>query len=219
MLTISKHGLLFGIVVFFKSFNNLPMRSLKLSILFIAIAVASGCIGNMNPTGGNSTPDYPYFVTKTQLIVKKVLVPAGTTLTYEESFFKKGEQDAIMDERKLTDIKLPEGKTILWGGVPINWISKYFNSEMRGFSVYADFEKLPNDKKSKFAELWQSCSSDIGVTVKNIEDWSFNKSNIADVESCSVNYQRYFKNDQHQQQFLNEMYAELMKIDGRPNAK
>ncbi|RYF13017.1 MAG: hypothetical protein EOO42_19445 [Flavobacteriales bacterium] len=195
------------------------MKFLKLSFFFTAIAAAVGCVGNMNPTGGNSAPDYPYFITKTPLVVKKILVPIGTKLVYEEATFKKGEQKSLMDERKLTDIRLPEGKTILWREVPITWISKYFNQEMRGFTVYADFSKLSPDKKNKFTEMWESCSDGLGLTVKDINDWSFNKNNIADVESCSVNYQRYFKDDNHQQQFLNEMFAELNKINVSSNSQ
>lgn len=49
--------------------------------------------------------------------------------------------------------------------------------------------------------------------VKDLGDWSFNKTNITDVNSCSVNYQRYFKDDVHQQLFLDKMYTELNEID------
>mgnify|MGYP003575859445 CR=1 FL=1 len=190
------------------------MRFSKLSLLFAALL--TGCVGNMNPTGGNSTPDYPYFVTKEPLVVKKISVPVGTTLTYEESFWKKGEQNKMMSEDKLTGIRFPEGTTINWGGVPVTWISKFFNSEMHGFSVYADFSRLTKEQNNRFTDMWQSCSEDIGITVKNTDDWSFNPDNILDVESCSVNYQRYFKNDKHQQSFLDEMYAEMMK-SGKSN--
>ncbi|MNK09111.1 hypothetical protein D3C87_270610 [compost metagenome] len=191
------------------------MRFSKLSLLFAALL--TGCVGNMNPTGGNSTPDYPYFVTKEPLVVKKISVPVGTTLTYEESFWKKGEQNKMMSEDKLTGIRFPEGTTINWGGVPVTWISKFFNSEMHGFSVYADFNKLDSSQNNRFTDMWQSCSEDIGIAVKNTDDWSFNPDNILDVESCSVNYQRYFKNDKHQQSFLDEMYSEMLK-SGKQNA-
>lgn len=172
-------------------------------------------MGSMNPTGGNSSPDYPYFITNEALVVKKILVPKGTKLLYEEQFFKKGEQDQLMSENKLETIEFPVGETMDWGGVPVTSITKFFNSEMRGFTVYADFNKLRNDKKTKFSELWQSCSDDLGITVKNIDDWSFNTKNIANVESCSVSYQRYFKEDSTQQNFLDNMYAELIKIGSK----
>lgn len=177
--------------------------------------ILTGCVGNMNPTGGNSSPDYPYFITTEPMIVKKIRVPKGTTLTYDEHFFVSGKQDHKMSEQRLTTIKLPEGQTINWGGVPVYEIYKFFNSEMRGYSVYADFSKLSADKKTKFSELWQSCSNDLGITIKNEDDWSFNKENIADVNDCSVLYQRYFKDNQEQQNFLNEMLAELRKVNSK----
>jgi len=177
--------------------------------------IVTGCVGNMNPTGGNSTPNYPYYITTETMLVKNIMVPKGTKLTYNEHFFAKGKQEHKMSEQRLTSINLPEGQTIDWGGVPVYWIEEFFNSEMRGYTVYADFSKLSADKKTKFSELWQSCSDGLGITIKNKDDWSFNKENIADVESCSVNYQRYFKDDSRQQTFLNEMHSELQKINSK----
>jgi len=182
---------------------------------FLFSLILTSCVGNMNPTGGNSTPNYPYFITTEPLIVKKIPVPIGTKLTYEEHFFVEGKQDHKMREEKLTTIKFPVGKELIWGGVPVSSINKFFNSEMRGYSVLADFSKLKDDKKTKFSEMWQSCSSDLGITIKNTDDWSFNKQNISDVENCSVLYQRYFKDDTKQQSFLNEMYVELQKINSK----
>jgi len=182
---------------------------------FLFSIVLTSCVGNMNPTGGNSAPNYPYFITTEPLIVKKIPVPIGTKLVYEEQFFKEGKQDHKLKEKKLTTIEFPEGKELIWGGVPVKSIYKFFNSEMCGYTVTADFSKLSDDKKTRFSELWQSCSDGLGITIKNTDDWSFNKENIADVESCSVNYQRYFKENAEQQSFLNEMYAELQKINSK----
>lgn len=187
------------------------MKFFKFSYLLLL----TGCVGNMNPTGGNSTPNYPYFITTAPLLIKNIPVPKGTKLTYEESFFKKGKQDKIMSEGKLTRVELPIGETIDWGGVPVTSINKFFNSEMRGFTVYADFEKLTDDKKTKFSGLWQSCNDGLGITVKNTADWSFNTKNISDVQNCSVLYQRYFKENENQQKFLDTMYEELMKIGSK----
>ena len=185
------------------------MKFSKLPLLFAALF--TGCVGNMNPTGGNSRPDYPYFMTTKPLVVKKIAVPVGTTLVYEESWFKKGKQDQMLSESKLTAIRLPEGETILWGGVPITSIVQFFNSEMRGFSVSADFHKLTKEQRNRFTDMWQSCDDDLGIAIKDTNDWSFNPANIADVESCSVLYQRYFKDNKEQQSFLDEMYTEMMK--------
>lgn len=189
-----------------------------LGILILIAVVAIGItflnqLSHMgNPTGGRD-PDYPYFFTTQPTVVKNIIVPKGTKLTYEEHFFKKGHQNNMMNEKKLTSIKLPEGKTIDWGGVPIYMIIKFFNPEMRGFSVYADFEKLGNDKKTKFSELWNNCQSDLGVLVKNPDDWTFNTKNIIDISSCGVNNLRYFKEDKEQQQFLDSLFNELKKVN------
>lgn len=191
------------------------MKFFKLTTFLFGLLFLTGCIPNMNPTGGNSSPNYPYFVTTQPLVVKKILVPTGTKLIYEKHLLKEGAQDKLMIEEKLDSIELPIDKTIDWGSIPVTSIRKFFNSEMRGFSVYADFKQLGNDKKTKFSELWQSCSNDLGIAVKNIDDWSFNTKNISDVQSCSVNYQRYFKEIASQQKFLDSMYAELMKIGSK----
>lgn len=188
------------------------MKLLKRYLFLLILISLIGCVGNMNPTGGNSTPNYPYFVTAKPSLVKKIMVPAGTVLTYEEQFFKSGEQNKLLSEKDLTDIRLPEGKLLNWGGIPISSINKFFNSEMRGFTVNADFNSLPEDKKTKFSKLWESCDSGLGITVKDIDDWSFNPKNIADVESCGVLYQRYFKDDAEQQNFLSEMHAALLDV-------
>lgn len=185
------------------------MKFFKLPLLLVALF--TGCVGNMNPTGGNSRPDYPYFVTTKPLVVKKITVPVGTTLVYEESWFKKGKQDKMLSESKLRAIRLPVGTTINWAGVPITSIVQFFNSEMRGFNLSADFSKLTKEQHNRFTEMWQSCDDNLGVAIKNRDDWSFNPDNIADVQSCSVLYQRYFKDNKQQQDFLDEMYVEMMK--------
>lgn len=164
------------------------------------------------PNGCNNSPDYPYFVTNEPLVVKKIKVPIGTKLIYEEHSFKHGQQNHIMSESKLTEISLPIGQTVDWGGVPVIMISKYFNSEMQGFSVSPVFSKLKDSQKTPFSRLWQSCYSDLGVNVVNVDDWSFNIKNISDIDSCSVIYQRYFKEDAGQQNFLDMLYRELKKV-------
>ncbi|MCH7294328.1 hypothetical protein [Acinetobacter higginsii] len=188
------------------------MKLMISSSIALALTLTS-CVGNMNPTGGNSRPNYPYYVTQQPMLVKKIHVPAGTTLVYKEQYFKQGKQPQIMSENKLTDIRLPIGQSLDWGGVPVTMISQFFNSAMRGYSVHANFKKLDAAKRTRFSQLWQSCDDELGISIKDRKDWSFNKANIADVESCSTNYQRYFKNDQEQQQFLDLMYHELMKIN------
>ena len=84
---------------------------------------------------------------------------------------------------------------------------------MQGFTVYADFNQLTDDKQTKFSKLWESEDNQLSVDVKNIDDWSFNNTNITDIESCGVNNQRYFKNDKGQQQFLDNLYNELKNVN------
>ena len=188
-----------------------------IGILSLIALLAIGCfivlngLSSMgNPTGGRA-PDYPYFITNESVTVKKIVLPKGTKLTYEEQFFREGQQDRIMNEKKLTGIELPKGKTIDWGGVPVYMITKFFNSEMKGFSVSADFGQLRDDRKTEFSELWQTCGEDLGVLVKNTDDWTFDTKNIADISDCGVNYQRFFKEDVQQQSFLDKLLIEIKK--------
>ena len=181
------------------------------------LIVLDGLSGMGNPNGNNA-PDYPYFITTGPVTVKNIAVPKGTKLTYEEHFFKEGRQDRIMNEKKLTGIELPKEETIDWGGVPVSMITKFFNSEMRGYSVYADFGKLSDDKRTKFSEMWQSCGGELGVLVNDADDWTFNTKNIADISDCSVTYQRFFKEDVEQQRFLDKLLIEIKKI-GQGKAK
>ncbi|MBJ8444017.1 hypothetical protein [Acinetobacter bereziniae] len=189
------------------------MKFLYPCFLIPSIALLSGCIGNMNPAGGNGRPNYPYFITTQPMIIKKINVPAGTILTYEKQSFKTGKQNQLMNENKLQSILMPSGQNIIWGGVPVSMIEKFFNSQMRGYSVHAEFEKLSPSQSMRFSKLWKSCSDHLGITIKNNNDWSFNLNNIADVENCSVLYQRYFKHDTEQQQFLDQLYRELKKVN------
>ena len=102
-----------------------PILICSALILFL-----NGCVGNMNPTGGNSNPNYPYYTTQHLMTVKKIVVPAGTTLTYEKYRGKEGQQEHLLAEDKLTEIQLPKGQTLDWGGVPVTMIAKFFNSEI-----------------------------------------------------------------------------------------
>jgi len=190
------------------------LGGIVLFVIVVAIgnAILKGLSGMGSPTGGRG-PNYPYFITTEPTTIKKIVVPKGTKLTYEEQFFKEGQQDEIMNENKLTNVELPEGKTIDWGGIPVYMIIKFYNPEMQGYSVYADFSQLKNDKKTKFSELWQNCNNDLGVLIKNTDDWTFNSKNIRDISDCGVNYQRYFKEDKKQQQLLDELYSELKKVN------
>ncbi|WP_294205591.1 hypothetical protein [uncultured Chryseobacterium sp.] len=196
------------------------MRKRNYIIIGILALIASLVIGfllmleglrTMGNPNGSKAPDYPYFITTGPLTVKNLKLPKGTKLTYEEKLFREGQQDQMMNEEKLTVIELPKGKTIDWGGVPVYKIMKFFNPEMRGYSVSPDFVQLPDEKKTRFSEMWQSCDAELGVLVKNPDDWSFDVKNIVDISDCSVLYQRYFRDDVQQQSFLDKLLGEMKK--------
>ena len=186
-------------------------NKLKMIFCIVTLLNLGACVGNMNPTGGNSRPDYPYYVTTQPIIVKKIPIPVGTKLEYEEQYFKSGQQNSLLNEKKLVAIYFPKDQSMNWAGVPIGTINKYFNSEMKGFSVYARFEQLPSNQQTRFSKLWQKCDDNLGISVRNTDDWTFNLNNIADIDSCSVNYQRYFKNYLQQQHYLDQLYQEMRK--------
>ena len=197
-----------------------PVKKRNYIILGILALIALSVIGRMvvldalssmgNPNGSRA-PDYPYFITTEPMTVKNIALPAGTKLTYEEQLFRDGKQDRIMSEKKLTGIELPKGQTIDWGGVPVYMITKFFNPEMKGYSVNAVFDQLQEEKRTKFSEMWKSCDGELGVLVSNPDHWNFDRKNIVDISDCSVTYQRFFKEDVQQQRFLDELLNEMEK--------
>jgi hypothetical protein len=187
----------------------------KSALTLCAVIALTGCLGNMNPTGNNRAPKYPFYVTQTPITVKAIAVPVGTKLSYEESWNKSGPQNEPMSENKLIQIEFPKDKPILWGGMPTGMLIKYFNSEMRGMSVYPAEDSPIKAANTPFIRLWSQCRSNLGVNLRDTSDWSFNKANIQDIDSCSVVFQRYFKNDKTQQDFLDRMYRELQQISAQ----
>ena len=189
-----------------------------LIIISIILLITVGCfylylraLGSMWVV---NTPDKsPYFITTKPISINNILVPKGTKITYKKRYFwEKYEQKKLLNEKDITRISFKEGITINWGGIPIKEIIKFFNPEMKGYSVYADFDSVNKNKNTQFYNLWKSCNSELGITVKNTDDWSFNQKNILDVQSCGVSYQRYFSEDIEQQLFLDNLYNELTKI-------
>jgi len=161
----------------------------------------------------NKPDESPYFVTTKPQVIKNIPFPKETKITYKKRYFwEKHEQKKPLDEKNITQISFKKGITIDWGGVPITSIVEFYNLEMKGYSVYADFNSLNKNRETEFSDLWKSCNSVLGITTKNTDDWSFNKKNILIIESCGVNYQRYFSEDLEQQKFLDNLYSELIKI-------
>lgn len=183
-------------------------------LILIAIACFYIYLKALGSAYALNKPDKrPYYITTQPLVVKNISLPKGSKITYKERFFwEKGKQNKLLNEDDIIQISFIEGITIDWGGIPITSIVKFYNHEMKGFSVYADFGKLDIKKKTQFSTLWQNCSDDLGITIENTNDWSFNKKNILDIQSCGVSYQRYFKEDAEQQRFLDSLFSELKKI-------
>ncbi|KKC44184.1 hypothetical protein [Acinetobacter sp. V2] len=162
-------------------------RVFKLSILSFPVLLLSGCIGCYNPTGC-TRDDSPYFYTKQITQVKGVTVPVGTKLVYKSQNPKqKDEQTAPLKEEHITGIKLPKDSAILWGGMPTNHLLQFANSQMQGFTAYRA-QEAPAVYSNQFLKLWKECDSDLNISIKNKNDWSFNPSNMK-IIGCGINYQ------------------------------
>lgn len=162
-------------------------RIFKLSILSFPVLLLSGCIGCYNPTGC-TRDDSPYFYTKQITQVKGVTVPVGTKLVYKSQKPKqKDEQTAPLKEEHITGIKLPKDSAMLWGGMPTNHLLQFANSQMQGFTTYRA-QEAPAANSNQFLKLWKECDSDLDISIKNKNDWSFNPSNMK-IIGCGINYQ------------------------------
>lgn len=160
---------------------------LKLSVLSFPFLFLSGCIGCYNPTGCNRD-DSPYFYTTQITQAKGVTVPVGTKLVYKSQKSKqKNEQTAPLKEEHITGIKLPKDTAILWGGMPTNHLLQFANSEMQGFTAYRA-QETPAVYSNQFLKLWKECDSDLDISIKNKNDWSFNPANMK-IIGCGINYQ------------------------------
>ena len=190
-------------------FGTIVVITLVITAVFYVFAKSTSAMYSQ----GNVKSTTPYFITTEPIIAKNILLPIGTKISYKKNhFWEKNEQKSLLKEENITSISLKEGTTMLWGGVPITGIDRFFNPDMKGYTVSADFSKLHKDKETEFSNLWKSCNDELNITVANTGDWSFSKKNISDIESCGVNYQRYFKEKIRQQEFLDNFYHELLKI-------
>lgn len=170
----------------------------------------TGCIGCYNPTGC-SRDTSPYYMTQTTSQVRGIIIPAQTKLKYQTKHsFQKEQQTHALAEQNLTAIQLPPDTAILWGDMPSYRFIKFFNSEMKGFSVYPA-EGLSPQSTNEFVVLWQSCRSALDITLTNPNDWSFNPENM-EIRGCGVNIQ---KRSQYNDDWPNQDQADdfLMKIN------
>jgi hypothetical protein len=198
------------------------MKFFKICTFLWILLFFTGCDFSSMGTNGVGSLNLPFFMTTEPLQVKKLSIPIGTRLTYNEHLSKKGKQNEMMSEDELIDIDLPIGQTIDWGGIPVRGIDNSLRSAFRGLEkfkglhgiiVFGDVNQIKDDERTNLhSKLWQYCDNGIlGIAVKNIDDWSFNTKNFSDVETCSKKYQRFFKEDASQQKFLDEIFTELIK--------
>ncbi|WP_449387566.1 hypothetical protein [Chryseobacterium lineare] len=83
------------------------------AVLVMGVLIILDGLSGMGKPNGSRAPDYHYFITTEPLMVRNLNLPSGTKLTYEESFFKEGQQYRIMNEKNLTTIELPKGKPVI----------------------------------------------------------------------------------------------------------
>jgi hypothetical protein len=168
---------------------------LKLSSLVAGCLSLTACMGCYNPNGCNRDTS-PYFYTTTTTQVRGLSVPTQSKLTYKQTRMnQKEQQDHLLDEKQLTEIQLPANTAMVWGGMPSVRFTRFFNSDMNGFTV----SRAPNTKSAistDFVKLWHACDSDLDVTLSNPNDWSFNPQNM-EITGCGVNIQKRGPYNEH----------------------
>lgn len=193
------------------------IMNIKTLLLISLIATSlAGCIGCYNPTGCNKDSS-PYYVTTTTTQIRGITVPNATKLKYKsKNSFQKDQQQHPLNEKDLTSIELPPNTAINWGGMPSYLFINFFNSEIKGYSIYPVKELKPQTENS-FVKLWKSCDSALDVTLKNPNDWSFNPENM-EVTGCSVNiqkrsqYNNHWPNQDEADKFLLDINRALQKL-------
>lgn len=176
----------------------------------------TACIGCYNPTGC-TTDTSPYYITKTTTHIRGITIPPQTKLKYKSlNFSQKDQQTKPLKERDLTNIELPTNTAIVWGGMPSSKFIQFFNSEMKGFTVYRAQGSSQNSS-SEFIKLWQSCDSDLSITLKDSNNWTFDPSNM-EIRGCGVNIQKrsqyntHWPNQDKADKFLEKINNALQKL-------
>ena len=134
-----------------------------------------------------SLPDYKYYIVKEPMVVKNLELPVGTEIVYfDTSLFGDGESSRPLREKNIYQIFFPDDKPLMWGGVPVSLIERFFNRSMKGFTVYPELgNSLESDEnkhklmeKNEFLKLWFMWTKNMDVNIKNENDWSFNPDNM-----------------------------------------
>ena len=165
------------------------------------------------------TPDYKYYIVKEPMVVKNLELPVGTRIVYfNTSLFGDGESSRPLREKNIYQIFSPDDKPLIWGGVPVSLIERFFNRSMKGFTVYPELgNSLESDEnkrklmgKNEFLKLWFMWSKNMDVNIKNENDWSFNPDNMvlggeADFRYIDYGNLEYFSDENSMKEHLKKL--------------
>jgi len=157
-----------------------------LSLISVSLTACGGC-----PliAGCNGTDPSPYYMTTVSNQVRGIPIPPQTKLTYQSQHFRqKFEQTHALKEKNLSGITLPTDTAIIWGGMPVDMLIQIPNPEMKGLFIYPA-KGFKTESTNDFLRLWKSCESDLTITLKNPNDWSFNPKNM-EITGCGVVFQK-----------------------------
>ena len=165
------------------------------------------------------TPDYKYYIVKEPMVVKNLQLPVGTRIVYfDKSLFGDSESSKPLSEKKIYQIFFPDDKPLIWGGMPVALIERFFNRDMKGFTVYPELgnlfekEKIKSKliEKSEFIKLWFMWAENIDVNIKDEKDWSFNPDNMVlggEADSRYIDYSnlKYFDDESSMKEHLRKL--------------
>ena len=151
-----------------------------LGLISINLTACGGC---STLAGCNGSDRSPYYITSVSKQVRGISIPPQTKLTYRSQYFRQEfQQTQALKEQNLTGIRLAEDAAILWGGMPVNIFIQFSNPKIQGVSFYPAIG-FKSEPSNAFLRLWKSCESDLGIYLKNPNDWSFNPTNMQ-ITSC-----------------------------------
>ncbi|WP_338946338.1 hypothetical protein KST17_00440 [Fusobacterium canifelinum] len=165
------------------------------------------------------TPDYKYYIVKEPMVVKNLELPVGARIVYfDTSLFGDSESSRPLKEKNIYQIFFPDDKPLIWGGVPVSLIERFFNRDMKGFTVYPELgNSLESDKnksklmeKSEFLKLWFMWAKNMHVDIKDEKDWSFNPDNMvlggkADTRDIDYGNLKYFQDENSMEEHLRKL--------------
>jgi len=164
-------------------------KIIVLGLLILISVSLTACGGCPLIAGCNGTDPSPYYMTTASNQVRGIPIPPKTKLTYQSQHFRqKFEQTHALKEKNLSGITLPTDTAIIWGGMPVDMLIQIPNPEMKGLFIYPA-KGFKIESTNDFLRLWKSCESDLTITLKNPNDWSFNPKNM-EITGCGVVFQK-----------------------------